>query len=67
MDMSSSEISQNIITVCNYISEHFPGGWINIRSLHIKGLRSIAVPIYMSLSKCDSGLLVLNFRFDLSG
>lgn len=51
VDMSLCEVSRNIIKVCKYISKHFPGGWKNIRSLNIKGLRSISVPIYMSLSE----------------
>lgn len=49
--MSIEEITDNIISVENYISTKFPGGWDNIRSLHLKGLRSAAIPIYMSLSK----------------
>lgn len=54
VDMSLCEVSRNIIKVCKYISKHFPGGWKNIRSLNIKGLRSISVPIYMSLISRNS-------------
>ncbi|XKL60929.1 hypothetical protein PGB90_007986 [Kerria lacca] len=49
INMSIEEITDNIISVENYISTKFPGGWDNIRSLHLKGLRSAAIPIYMSL------------------
>lgn len=51
MNMTPHEIAENIIQTSKYIAENFPGGWNNIRTLHIKGLRSIALPIYMSLSK----------------
>ena len=49
--MTPEEISENIVNIGEYIAERFPSGWDNVRSLHIKGLRSIALPIFMSLSE----------------
>ncbi|XP_065214727.1 ribosomal L1 domain-containing protein 1-like [Planococcus citri] len=47
-DMTPEEITDNILSVSKYISDTFPSGWKNIRSLHIKGPKSLALPIFMS-------------------
>ncbi|KAK7575961.1 hypothetical protein V9T40_012247 [Parthenolecanium corni] len=49
LGMSPKEIAENIISTGFYIMKYFPGGWNNIRSLHIKGQRTPVVPLYMSL------------------
>lgn len=53
LGMTSKEITENIVSTGFYIMKYFPGGWNNIRSLHIKGQRTAAVPIYLSLGECS--------------
>jgi len=50
VEMNSTQIAENVVAICNYIGDHLPSGWDNIRSLHIKTARSIALPIYKSLA-----------------
>lgn len=61
LGMSATEIAENIISTGSYMMKYFPGGWNNIRSLHIKGPRTAAVPIYVSFSTCSIIDLPYNF------
>ena len=49
--MKVGEIVDNIMAVIDELKQSFPGGWENIRSLRIKTPLSLAIPIYMTLSK----------------
>lgn len=49
--MPESHIVENIEAVCKNLAKNYPGGWSNIRALRIKTLKSLAVPIYMTMSK----------------
>lgn len=49
--MKEAEILENVLTVCRHLSKHYPGGWTNIRSIRIKTAISLALPIYVTLSK----------------
>lgn len=52
--MSVDEITDNLLSVIEELSKNFPGGWENIRALRIKSPLSLAIPIYMTLSKFSS-------------
>jgi hypothetical protein len=45
------QISENIMDVAKCLAERYPGGWDNIRSLHIHLQDSTLIPVYISLSK----------------
>jgi len=45
------QIAENIVAVADCLSKRYPGGWDNIRSLHIHLQDSPLIPVYMSLSK----------------
>ena len=49
--MPESEIVENIETACKSLANNYPGGWSNIRRLTIKTPKSLAIPIYMTMSK----------------
>lgn len=46
--MTEDEIVENVIAVIEGSMEHIPKGWANIRSLHIKALDSVSLPIYQA-------------------
>lgn len=45
------QIAENIIAVAERLSERYPGGWDNVRSLHIHLQDAPLIPVYMTLSK----------------
>lgn len=47
------QICENIQAVVLQVAEKFPGGWNNVRSIHVKTPRSLAIPVYLTLSKCS--------------
>lgn len=47
----STQIIQNISAVITYLANKYPGGFGNIRSLHVRGETTPSIPIYISLSK----------------
>lgn len=49
--MDKKEILKNVLAACKYLSKNYPGGWANIRSLRLKSRTSLALPIYVTLSK----------------
>lgn len=49
---SAQEACENVHSVLLQLVNQFPGGWNNIRSLHLKHPLSMAIPIYVSLSEC---------------
>jgi len=48
-NMTEKELCQNIIEGVNQIVSHVPGGWQNIKSLHIKTKNSVSLPFYNSV------------------
>lgn len=48
--MKQDEILENILATCENLSENYPGGWANIRSLRLKGATTLGLPLYMTLS-----------------
>ncbi|XP_057661143.1 ribosomal L1 domain-containing protein 1-like [Diorhabda carinulata] len=47
--MEVQQIVENVISVVEYLDEKFPGGFENIKGLHISAERSTSIPIYMSI------------------
>ncbi|KAK9924084.1 hypothetical protein M0R45_032472 [Rubus argutus] len=47
--MSAEEIVENVVSAVNGIVEIVPGNWGGVRSLHLKLLESIALPVYQTL------------------
>jgi ribosomal protein L1 len=45
------QIAENIMAVAECLSERYPGGWDNVRSLHIHLQDSPLIPVYITLSK----------------
>lgn len=59
--MTKKKILKNVLVACEKLSKNYPGGWANIRALRLKSTKSLALPIYMTLSK-----LLKNRLFNLS-
>lgn len=55
-DMTCDQIVENVLKTVEQLSQKFPGGPNNIRSLHIKTTSSTSIPFYVSL---DSGETVV--------
>ena len=49
--MTKTQIVDNLMKVIQTLGERFPGGYKNIRSLHIKTETSMAIPMHVSTSK----------------
>ena len=47
--MEAKELAENAINAINGVVAKVPGQWTNIRGLHLKSERSIALPIYTAL------------------
>ena len=45
------QIAENIMAVADCLSKRYPGGWDNVRSLHIHLQDCPVIPVYMTLSK----------------
>ena len=43
--------SENVLEATDRLAEFVPGGWENIKSLHLKLENSPALPIYLDLGK----------------
>ncbi|XP_050380228.1 uncharacterized protein LOC126797609 [Argentina anserina] len=54
--MSEEEIVENVVKAIEGVVEVVPGGWGGVRSLHLKMLESIALPVYQTLP--DEGVKV---------
>jgi ribosome biogenesis protein UTP30 len=52
--MSAQNVAENISTVLEQLKEEYPGGWMNIKSIHMKAAAqsSVVHPLYISTSKC---------------
>lgn len=51
MQHSDKQVIENVQAILTQVAEQFPGGWKNIRSVHLKAPLSMAIPIYVTLSK----------------
>lgn len=60
--MTDSQVAENIVAVCDYLSKNFPGGEENIRNLAIKTPLGPSVPLYVSLGKQN---IKLNYQTKL--
>ncbi|GLT70193.1 hypothetical protein SLA2020_422890 [Shorea laevis] len=49
LSMESNEILANVMAAINGIAEVVPRKWANIRSIHLKLLESLALPIYQTV------------------
>nr|XP_018905330.1 PREDICTED: ribosomal L1 domain-containing protein 1-like [Bemisia tabaci] len=47
--MKIAQIAENVVAVADFLAEKYPGGWSNVRSLHIKTPNSKAVPVFYRL------------------
>ncbi|KAK4278971.1 hypothetical protein QN277_016740 [Acacia crassicarpa] len=54
VSMDKDDIVENVIAACNGIAEVVPSKWGNIRSLHLKLLESLSLPIYQTVPDKDS-------------
>lgn len=61
---TAQEACENIHAVLLQLVNKFPGGWNNVRSLHLKHPLSMAIPIYMTLSEYLISCLELNIIRD---
>ena len=43
-----------MMKVIEVFEKRFPGGWKNIRSLHLKTEKSMAIPLYLSEGKPET-------------
>lgn len=50
-NMKNDEIIDNVFALVEGLEKEFPGGWENIRNLHLKGPRTQSLPVYITLSK----------------
>lgn len=50
-NMPTKHITENFLAACTQIAKLFPGGWDNVRCIRLKTPLSMALPIYVSLSK----------------
>uniref|UniRef100_A0A8C4Q0X4 Ribosomal L1 domain-containing protein 1 n=1 Tax=Eptatretus burgeri TaxID=7764 RepID=A0A8C4Q0X4_EPTBU len=58
--MSVDMVTKNIMAANASIIRKFPMGWKNVKMVHLKTKRSIALPIYMSLPKQLFGVALKN-------
>lgn len=49
--MSADQIAENVMEAVAVMSKEFPGGWLNVKNLHLKSLRSPSIPFYLSFRK----------------
>lgn len=45
---NEKKVTENVVQAIDHLSTAIPGGWDNIRSIHIKTQTSLAVPIFLS-------------------
>jgi hypothetical protein len=43
-----------MIKVIEVLEKRFPGGWKNIRSMHLKTEKSMSIPLYLSEGKTQN-------------
>jgi ribosome biogenesis protein UTP30 len=53
--METMEIVENVVAAINGVSEVVPRKWSGIRSLHLKMLESLALPLYQALPDMNVG------------
>ena len=51
--MKPLDLADNIVLVNSTLVKRYPGGWKNIRALHIKTETSMAIPIHISTGKLN--------------
>ncbi|KAJ4444347.1 hypothetical protein ANN_06139 [Periplaneta americana] len=51
--LSVDQITENIMDVAKDLAEHYPGGWTNIRSLHIHMQDMPEIPVYISFKSSN--------------
>lgn len=51
VSQTRDEIVENVVTVINVLASVIPRKWKNIRSLHMKSLESVALPLYQSITE----------------
>jgi ribosome biogenesis protein UTP30 len=51
--MKSNHLIDNILQATEVLSKQYPGGWKNIRSIHLKTEESLAIPMHMSLTSAN--------------
>lgn len=49
--MNEDEKIENFWDIVQALNKEFPGGWKNIKSLHLKGASTMAIPVYLNLSE----------------
>ena len=51
--MKPLDLADNIVHLNSVLMKRYPGGWKNIRALHIKTETSMAIPIHISTGKFE--------------
>jgi len=51
--LTTQQVTDNTITVLDKLKERFPGGWANIRSVHIKCPSTPSLPLYITLKSAN--------------
>lgn len=49
--MEDDRIVANIMALGQKLAQRYPGGWKNIRSIHLKSEKSLAIPVHISTRK----------------
>lgn len=60
-NMDEDQKVANFWSVVQSLEKEFPGGWENVRSLHLKGATTIAIPVYLTLSKLSDENFMVKF------
>lgn len=56
ISMKSPKLADNVWATCTSLAAEYPGGWANVRAVHIKTSISPSIPIYMNLGKLHGRL-----------
>jgi len=48
LSLTSDQLTENILCCVRKLAASLPGGWNNLRSLHVKAQHTPSIPIYVS-------------------
>ena len=57
-DMKAEAIVANVMEASKILAKRYPGGWKNIRSIHVKAEKTLAIPAYISVGKFQGIIFV---------
>jgi len=59
LSQTTEQVTENILSCIQRLASSLPGGWNNIRSLHLKAQDTPSVPVYVSFGTEFSVISVL--------